>query len=122
MGIDRIGKSGPVAPVPETPEPSKATTEGEVFRVTAPAAPGTTGQIDPTRTASSPLERLRAGEIDLGGYLDHKVEEATSHLSSLPPVELDAIRRALRDRLASDPALVDLVRAATGATPPPHDD
>lgn len=122
MGIDRIGKSGPVAPVAETPEPSRPTPAGEVFRVAAPAAAEKAAQVDPTRAASAPLERLRAGEIDLGGYLDQKVEEATSHLSSLPPVELDAIRTALRDRLATDPALVDLVQAATGATPPPRDD
>jgi hypothetical protein len=68
------------------------------------------------------LERFRSGQVDVQGYLDLKVDEATAHLSSLPRVELDAIRTALRDRLATDPALVDLVRAATGKVPEPSDD
>jgi uncharacterized protein (DUF2342 family) len=65
------------------------------------------------------LERLRAGEVDVDGYLDLKVDEATAHLATLPPGELHALRSALRDRLATDPALVDLVRTATGGVPQP---
>jgi hypothetical protein len=119
MGIDRIGKHGPVAPVPEVAQPSRASTAAEPFRVAGLQSPP---QVDPTRAAHAPLERLRTGEIDVAGYLDLKVEEATSHLSALPPVELAAIRSALRDQLASDPSLVDLVHAATGELPLPHDD
>jgi hypothetical protein len=78
------------------------------------------GPVAPARTA---LERLRAGEIDASQYVDAKVEEATAHLQSLPAVELEAIRKALRERLTTDPALVDLVRGATGQViPPPRDD
>ena len=59
----------------------------------------------------------------MNGYVDLKVHEATAHLKALPPAELEQLRAALRDRLASDPGLVDLVRAATGAVPkPPTDD
>jgi hypothetical protein len=72
--------------------------------------------------AGGALERLRAGEVDFGGYVDLKVHEATAHLSALPPVELERIRNALRDRLASDPTLVDLLHSATGETLPPDDD
>jgi hypothetical protein len=69
------------------------------------------------------LERLRSGEIDLDGYLDLKVQEATGHLGALSPEQLESIRSTLRDRLAADPTLVDLVRTATGRAPkPPHDD
>jgi hypothetical protein len=64
-----------------------------------------------------PLERLRAGEIDLERYLDLTVEEATAHLPPLPVEELDAIKTALRDRIAGDPALVELVRKATEKVP-----
>lgn len=123
MGIDRIGNKGP-----PTPPPS-----GEIGGIaSSPARTERTFQV-PGATASAPavaatrpvaaLDRLRAGEIDLDGYLDLKVDEATGHLASLPPVELAGIRGALRDRLASDPTLVDLVRTATGQAPkPPHDD
>jgi hypothetical protein len=65
--------------------------------------------------ASSLFERLRSGAIDLNGYLDAKVDEATEHLHGLSAPELQAIRSALRDRLAHDPTLVDLVqRVAEG--------
>jgi hypothetical protein len=65
---------------------------------------------------------LRAGEIDARQYLDAKVEEATAHLQGLPAVELEAIQKALRERLTTDPALLDLVRGATGQEIPPSRD
>jgi hypothetical protein len=69
------------------------------------------------------MERLRAGKIDVNGYVEAKVHEATAHLAALPPAELEQLKSALRDRLGSDPGLVELVRKATGAIPqPPPDD
>jgi hypothetical protein len=63
------------------------------------------------------LQQLQAGQIDRGTYLDLKVREATLHLSALPPEELSSLRAALRHRLATDPALVDLARVVTGGMP-----
>jgi hypothetical protein len=123
MGIDRIGKGGPVAPPPTTEVGGKDAApqaerpfevRAEKTAATAPAAP-----IAPATTA---LERLRAGEIDLQGYVAHKIQEATAHLHGVPPAELEAIKRILRDQISTDPALIDLVRHATGAAPPPRDD
>ena len=37
--------------------------------------------------------------------------------SGLPAAQLDFIRETLREQIASDPVLVELVRRATGATP-----
>jgi hypothetical protein len=125
MGIDRIG-NGP--PVPEVAGPAGSQATGPAFQVPAPTAaaappaPGASTSVDATRAAGTALERLRAGEIDLGGYVDQKVHEATAHLSALPPVELEKIRGALRERLASDPTLVDLLQTATGETLPSQDD
>jgi hypothetical protein len=121
MGIDRIGKNGPPVPAPEVGGPSPARPAGQAFHV--PGTPKTTAPtgVEPTR-AVEPLDRLRAGEVDLGGYVDLKVHEATAHLSSLPPVELEKIRSALREKLANDPELIDLLRAATGEVLPPVDD
>ncbi len=62
----------------------------------------------------------RRGAIDLGGYLDARVDEATAHLQGLGSEELGKIRAHLRTALATDPALVDLVRQATGQTPEPR--
>ncbi len=56
-------------------------------------------------------------------YLDAKVQEATAHLHGVPRAELDAIRKMLREQIATDPALADLVKQATGHAPPvPSDD
>jgi hypothetical protein len=124
MGIDRIGKNGPPVPVPESGGPSGVRPAGATFQVpttssTSAAAPA---GLDPTQASGAALERLRAGDINLGGYVDLKVHEATAHLSALPAVELEKIRSALRERLASDPTLVDLLKTATGETLPPDDD
>jgi di/tripeptidase len=58
---------------------------------------------------------LRAGAIDLNRYLDSKVEEATASVADLAPAQIERVRSALRERLSSDPTLVDLVRKATDA-------
>jgi hypothetical protein len=92
MGIDRIGKGDPAAP----PSPDAE-----------------------TEHAGEPLERLKAGRIDLEGYLDLKVAEATAHLNALRAEELNALRRVLRDELSNDPALAALVERATGQRPQP---
>jgi hypothetical protein len=127
MGIDRIGKQGSTIPLNDGAGAAGsrgAERTGASFEVpkpgAAPVAEGArAGSVDPVRPA---LERLRSGEIDLNGYLDAKIEEATLHLGGLPPVELDAIRAALRDRMSTDPTLVELARTATGQLPPPPDE
>jgi hypothetical protein len=121
MGIDGIGKKAP--PVPGaggTTGAGRATETGGTFEVPKAAAATQTAPVE--ASARSPLDRLKAGEIDLTGYVDAKVHEATAHLGPLPAARLDAIRSALRDRLASDPLLVDLVRTATGHAPAPLGD
>jgi hypothetical protein len=124
MGIDRIGKTGLPAASPEVGGPSGTKASGPAFHVPSASvtAPSASAQVDPTRATGMALERLRAGEVDLGGYVDLKVHEATSHLSALPAAELEKIRGALRDRLANDPTLVDLLHTATGETLPPDEE
>lgn len=117
MGIDRIGKGGPSAPPPPPKEVG-----GKEFTVSKPAAAERAAGAQAAQAAHVALDRLRSGEIDLQRYLDLKVDQATAHISSLPTAEVEAIRKQLRHRLASDPALADLVRAATGRTPPSDDE
>src|ERR1700690_296065 len=124
MGIDQIGKKGPplAQPAPETSSGQRAET-GRPFGVPAvlptPSAPKAAA-LEAPRTA---LERLRAGEVDARGYLDLKVDEATAHLTGLPAQQLQTIRQALRERIESDPALVELADTATGrTTEPPRGD
>ncbi len=119
MSIDRIGKGS--APPPPTPvsgsEKPRATEAGKTFEVhaTPTSASGQIASVTPT--AVGPLDRLRAGEIDLDGYLDLKVKEATAHLQRLRAAELEGIRSLLRDQLAGDPTLAELVQRATGEMP-----
>lgn len=72
-------------------------------------------EVEPTvaiqPTADSMFARMRSGAIDVGAYLNHKVEEATSHLRGLAPGERSFIQEVLRGHLETD--LADLVQIAT---------
>lgn len=130
MGIDGIGGKG--AKGPGAPDVAggvdKARAPGAVdktFSVDRAGRAGDAAPIEKTGSvdATSPLARLRAGEIDVERYLDLKVDEATKPLVGLPPQDLSDIKQMLRDQLATDPGLVDLVKAATGKVPnPPQDE
>src|SRR5271166_3225071 len=113
MGIDRIGKPVPPAapPVGAGGTPAGARAERGSFGERATEA-SAAGRVEGPQGA---LEQLGAGAIDLEGYLNLKVREATATLGGLAPAHVEAIRSALRERLSSDPTLTDLVRKATGA-------
>jgi len=114
--VDRIGKGGAPPPTHSTGPTgtSRPTETGKAFEVEKPAATAEAQAVQPVNPA---LAQLKAGQIDFNRYLDMKVDEATRHLGSLSKVELDSIRSMLRDRLATDPELVDLVKQATGRVP-----
>jgi hypothetical protein len=115
MGLDGIGRGGlPLAPMrPVEVEAGGGTKTFQIANGTAPAAPG--GEVSaPVPIPKTPLERLRAGEINRDGYLDLKVDDAVAHLQGLRPEELDEVKTALRGQLASDPALVHLVSQVEG--------
>ncbi len=115
MGLDGIGR-GSGAPRALTPSADvEARSGAKTFQVAREASPAPAEQTSALVPASStPLERLRAGEIDCDRYLDLKVDDATAHLQGLGPEELETVRTVLRGQLERDPVLVDLVRQATG--------
>ena len=122
MAIDRIGKGGGVPPAPETGGVEKKGAVEKTFHVDRSDATKATQATEATN-AASPLARLRAGEIDVHGYIDLKVDEATKALPpGLSPAEMDEIKKVLRDQMATDPGLADLVRTATGQMPKPPED
>lgn len=112
MGVDGIGSGG-------RPLPGVGGGELDPARGAGPEAAQGADASGGTRPAEATLlEQLRRGDIDLDRYLDVQVNAAMSHVSSaLPPAQLDFIRETLREQIASDPVLVELVRRATGATP-----
>ncbi len=126
MAIDRIGKGGALPQAPETGGAAGADKAGAAapFKVdrresaSAAEASRNVGGAD----AASPLARLRAGEVDVHGYVDLKVDEATKGLKGLPAADLAEIKSLLRDQLRTDPGLADLVRTATGKMPSPPED
>jgi hypothetical protein len=115
MGIDGIGKGGSPPPATGIDRSSPSTAElgspGAEFKV------GKAASSDAPAAAS--LDQVRSGAISISQYLDLKVNEATSHLAQrLSAEQFSFIRQSLREQLSSDPALVDLVKAATGQLPP----
>ena len=115
MSIDRIGKGPGSLPVPDAKAPSVTGTAGpdRAFEVGKSQAAGVEAAA-----SISPAERVRGGELDLDAYLSQRAQEATRHLEGkLPASDLAHIQATLRAQLASDPTLIEMVRAATGKTP-----
>lgn len=114
--VGGIGGGGPTGP-------------GKIGGPTAPIAPASTGgpagaKFGETLGAPSteaaggatPLERLRKGELDLRGYVDVRVREATAHLEGLVgPADLARIQDELRDVIENDPDVAALVKSAETA-------
>jgi hypothetical protein len=127
MAIDRVGKGGGLPKAPEaggTGAATSTTKTGATFEVERPDRTDRTAaatNVDAT-AAATPLARLRAGEIDVHGYIDLKVNEATSELRGLAPAELEHIKGVLRDQMRTDPGLADMVQAATGKMPTPPEE
>lgn len=127
MAIDRIGKGGNLPQAPEargTGAPAPTGAKFEVDRVAPATDAGAAGRAAGVEAAAgtSPLARLRSGEIDVHRYIDLKVDEATAALKGMPASELDQIRSALRDQMRTDPGLADLVAHATGKMPTPPEE
>ena len=122
MGIDQVGKKGPlVGPPPETARVDRPAESGKPFEIPHKSTASAADVRVPVEAPSTALERFRAREIDVDGYLDLKVTEATEHLAaSLPAETLAEIKNALRERLATDPTLSELARIAMGHVPEPR--
>lgn len=116
MGIDGIGKPpgagiGGIGGAPGTEGAHAA----EPFKVDASAPAAAGGKV------SAALASLQRGELSLDQYLDGRVSDATSHLvGKLSPDQLEFVKQSLRDQMATDPVLVELVQRATGAAPAPE--
>jgi hypothetical protein len=113
MSIDGIGKPPGAGTAgiggASGKEPAQS---AEPFKVN----PGT--QTAPGGQVSAALSSLQRGELSLDQYLDGRVSDATSHLvGKLTPDQLEFVKQSLRDQLATDPVLIELVQRTTGKTP-----
>jgi hypothetical protein len=113
MSIDGIGKppGAGIGGVGGTPS-SEGVRPAEPFKVD-PSAPAAAGS-----KVSAALSSLQRGELSLDQYLDGRVTDATSHLvGKLSPDQLEFVKQSLRDQMATDPVLVELVQRTTGSAP-----
>src|SRR5262245_45302899 len=119
MSIDRIGKGPGGAQGPQIGGAQGPLGGGQAGPVGGKRAFEVGSAEGPERaSALGPAERVRSGELSLEGYLDLRVEEATRHLEGkLGVADLGEIRSALKDQLRNDPALREMVKAATGSAP-----
>jgi hypothetical protein len=113
MGIDGIGKP------PGTSIGSVGGIQGgEAAPSVEPFALDRSAPASASDRVSAALSGLQRGELSLDQYLDGRVDEATSHLSGkLSPDQLDFVKQSLREQLATDPVLVELVQRTTGSSP-----
>lgn len=110
MGIDGIGKPPGVnidgitgAPAATPARPAEAFSLGR-------GAPAESGS-----RVSAALSSVQRGELSVDQYLDGRVNDATSHLiGKLSPDQLEFVKQSLREQLATDPVLVELVQRTTG--------
>ncbi len=113
MGIDGIGK-----PPDVSLGNVGAAQGGEAARGAEPFAIDRSAPASPADRVSAALSSLQRGELSLDQYLDGRVDEATSHLSGkLSPEQIDFVKQSLREQLATDPVLVELVQRTTGSSP-----
>jgi hypothetical protein len=117
MPIDPVGKGGGVPPKPPSASAPQAASPSAPFE-----AKGAEKAEAARPVGTSALDQLRAGKIDLGQYVEMKLDDATRHLQGLRAEELDEIRAMLRDKIVQDPHIADLVRQATGHLPKPQDE
>lgn len=125
MGIDGIKKGGGAIPPTTTPDAGGKSPVNKTEAVDKPFSVEKADKAHQAREATrvdatqgaSPLARLRAGEIDVNAYVDLKIEEATKGIRGMPPADLADVKKILRDQIATDPSLVDLVKQSTGSVP-----
>jgi hypothetical protein len=72
------------------------------------------------RPESESLQKVKRGEMTLEEYLDERAEKALAHVKGKVADDiLDGVRQTLREKLRTDPVLVEAVRRATGRVPGP---
>ena len=113
MGIDGIGKPpGAAIGGPAGLQGSEAPRASEPFVLEHGAATAAGSRISAARSS------LQRGELSLDQYLDGRVSEATQHLSGTnSPEQLEFVKQSLREQMATDPVLVELVQRTTGLRP-----
>lgn len=118
MAIDGIGKppGSNIPPAGGVGGVSDASRASEAFKVGSAAPLGAASTSG--AKVSEALSSLQRGEVSLDQYLDTRVNEATSHLAGkLNPDQLEFVKQSLREQMATDPVLVELVQRTTGSVP-----
>jgi hypothetical protein len=113
MGIDGIGKP-PGAGIGSV----GGATSKDGVRAADPFQVASSAPTSAGSRVSAALASLQRGELSLDQYLDGRVSDATSHLAGkLSPEQLEFVKQSLREQMATDPVLVELVQRTTGSVP-----
>jgi len=68
-----------------------------------------------TSQSNEALQRLHRGEVSLDQYLDEQVERALALAKGrISDDRLAIVRRILNDTIRTDPAVIEVIRRATG--------
>ncbi len=112
MAIDGIRKGGtPVVGPTRSDEAHGASAPTKSFDVSGAAELAGAAKAE---ALSSLAMRVRSGELDLAAFVDAKIEQSTSHLK-LSPEALSDVKDMMRDKMMSDPLVVDWISELTGA-------
>lgn len=90
-------------------------------RMSSSERQGSTAKLQAVgKPESESAMKVKRGEMTLDEYLDERAEQGLAHLKGkVAEATIDAVRFALREKLRTDPELVEAVRQATGMTPQP---
>ena len=72
------------------------------------------------RPESEAVRKVKSGEMSLEEYLEQRTEEALNHIrGKISEDTLETVRFVLREKIRTDPLLVEAVRRTTGVSPRP---
>jgi hypothetical protein len=82
---------------------------------------GTRAKLQAVATPESEsVRKVKRGEMSLDEYLDERAEQGLAHLKGkFADSTIETVRFVLREKLRTDPGLVEAVKRATGMTPQP---
>jgi hypothetical protein len=116
MAIDGIRKGPTPATGPHSAVGSAGATP-KAFEVGKPSETGTAPGVDAASPAAL-AARVRSGELNLAGFVEAKIDQATAHLRGMSTEALSDIKEMMREKMMHDPLVSEWVAELTGKSAP----